>query len=391
MNLLESLLLALDALRANKMRSFLTMLGVIIGVGAVIGLVSVGTGATHKVTAQVESLGSNVIMVTPSGGRGRDLRAEDAAMLADRVPGVAEAVPVTNQSALVVWMGHSTQTRVTGTNEALPAVDRSTVAAGRFLSSQDVSYRRQVAVLGSTTKEDLFGLRDAVGETVRINGYPFTVIGVLAKQGEGGLFSSNSDDRVIIPFSTAERVFGSTRIGNIYVLTAPGTSVDLTVNHIKRIFELRFNSDQAVTVYSQQQILATVSSITGTLTALLGAIAGVSLLVGGIGIMNIMLVSVTERTREIGVRKAVGAKNRQILAQFLVESTLTSVIGGLIGIALGEVGSQVMSRVGGIPSIVTWQWVLLAFGFAAAVGLFFGIYPAMRAARLDPIEALRHD
>ncbi len=391
MSLLESLRLASEGLRANKLRSFLTMLGVIIGVGAVIGLVSVGTGATHRVTAQVESLGSNVVVVMPNGPRGRNLRVEDAAMLERRVPGVAQAVPVTSQSSLVVWMGRSTDTRVLGTNEALPTVDGSALAAGRFLSDRDVTYRRQVVVLGSTAKNDLFGLREAIGEVVHVSGYPFTVIGVMAEQGEGGLFSSDPDDRVIIPVSTAQRVFGTTRIGNIYVMTGSGTSVELATSHIKRIFELHFSDAEAVTVYSQEQILAAVSSITGTLTALLGSIAGVSLLVGGIGIMNIMLVSVTERTREIGVRKAVGGKNRQIMAQFLVESMLISVMGGVIGIGLGEVGSRVISRVGGIPSIVTPGWVALAFGFAAAVGLFFGIYPAMRAARLDPIEALRHD
>ena len=391
MNLFESFRLAFNGLRANKMRSFLTMLGVIIGVGAVIALVSVGTGASQEVTTQVEALGSNLVIVMPASARGRDLRVEDAATIEERVAGVAHAVPSLRESATVVWTGRSIDTDVVGTTEFLPEVQSHPVAQGRFLSGQDVLYRRFVAVLGATARNNLFGLRDPMGQEIYISGYPFTVIGVMAEKGEGGLFTPDPDDRVLIPVTTAQRLLGTNKVGSIYVSVNQGANADLATNHIQRIFEVRFGDADAVQVFSQQQILAAVGSVTGILTMLLGAIAGISLLVGGIGIMNIMLVSVTERTREIGVRKAVGARSRDILAQFLVESVIISLVGGAIGIALGMLGSAAISRLGNVPSVVSLSWVAIAFGFAAAVGVFFGIYPAMQASRLDPIQALRHD
>jgi putative ABC transport system permease protein len=390
-NLFESFRLAFNGLRANKMRSFLTMLGVIIGVGAVIALVSVGTGASQEVTTQVEALGSNLVIVMPASARGRDLRVEDAATIEERVAGVAHAVPSLRESATVVWTGRSIDTDVVGTTEFLPEVQSHPVGQGRFLSGQDVLYRRFVAVLGATARNNLFGLRDPMGQEIYISGYPFTIIGVMAEKGEGGLFTPDPDDRVLIPVTTAQRLLGTNKIGSIYVSVNQGANADLVTNHIQRIFEVRFGDADAVQVFSQQQILAAVGSVTGILTMLLGAIAGISLLVGGIGIMNIMLVSVTERTREIGVRKAVGARSRDILAQFLVESVIISLVGGAIGIALGMLGSAAISRLGNVPSVVSLSWVAIAFGFAAAVGVFFGIYPAMQASRLDPIEALRHD
>jgi putative ABC transport system permease protein len=390
-SLVESFRLAFNGLRANKMRSFLTMLGVIIGVGAVIALVSVGTGASREVTTQVEALGSNLVIVMPASARGRDLRVEDAATIEERVAGVAHAVPTLRESATVVWTGRSIDTDVVGTTEFLPEVQSHPVGQGRFLSGQDVLYRRFVAVLGATARNDLFGLRDPMGQEIFISGYPFTVIGVMAEKGEGGLFTPDPDDRVLIPVTTAQRLLGTNKVGSIYVSVNQGANADLATNHIQRIFEVRFGDAEAVQVFSQQQILAAVGSVTGILTMLLGAIAGISLLVGGIGIMNIMLVSVTERTREIGVRKAVGARSRDILAQFLVESVIISLVGGAIGIALGMLGSAAISRLGNVPSVVSLGWVAIAFGFAAVVGVFFGIYPAMRASRLDPIQALRHD
>jgi putative ABC transport system permease protein len=390
-NLFESFRLAFNGLRANKMRSFLTMLGVIIGVGAVIALVSVGTGASREVTTQVEALGSNLVIVMPASARGRDLRVEDAATIEERVAGVAHAVPTLRESATVIWTGRSIDTDVVGTTEFLPEVQSHPVSQGRFLSGQDVLYRRFVAVLGATARNNLFGLRDPMGQEIYISGYPFTVIGVMAEKGEGGLFTPDPDDRVLIPVTTAQRLLGTNKVGSIYVSVNQGANADLATNHIQRIFEVRFGDAEAVQVFSQQQILAAVGSVTGILTMLLGAIAGISLLVGGIGIMNIMLVSVTERTREIGVRKAVGARSRDILAQFLVESVIISLVGGAIGIALGMLGSAAISRLGNVPSVVSLSWVAIAFGFAAAVGVFFGIYPAMQASRLDPIQALRHD
>jgi len=367
------------------------MLGVIIGVGAVITLVSVGTGASREVTSQIEALGSNLVIVMPANARGRDLRTTDAESIAERVEGILHAVPVTRRSLSVVWTGRSRDTDVYGTTEALPVVQSHPVAAGRFLTGEDIRFFREVAVLGAKVKDELFGVRDPLGQQVYIAGHPFTVVGVMAKKGEGGLFTPDPDDRVIIPITTAQRLFRTKRVSSIYISVAKDYNPDLAVSHIRRIMELRFNDPGAVQVFSQQQIIAAVGSVTGILTILLGSIAGISLLVGGIGIMNIMLVSVTERTREIGIRKAVGAKSRDILAQFLVESVIISVTGGAIGILLGALGSAAISRFGNVPSVISAGWVLVAFGFAAAVGVFFGIYPAMKAARLDPIQALRHD
>ncbi|RJQ06295.1 MAG: FtsX-like permease family protein [Bacillota bacterium] len=391
MNLLESFRLALDGLRTNAMRSFLTMLGVIIGVGAVVTLVSVGTGASLEVTSQVEALGSNLVIVLPANARGRDLRLEDVTMIESRVEGVIHAVPSLRRTATVVWGGRSVETDVVGTTEYMPAVQNHPVDSGRFLSSQDILYRRQVAVFGATAAQDLFGLKNPVGQEVLIQGYPFTVVGVLTRKGQGGMITPDTDSQVYVPITTAQRIFGTTRVGAIYASVAGGVDAQVVTNHITRMMELRFSDPEAVQVFSQEQILAAVGSVTGILTILLGAIAGISLLVGGIGIMNIMLVSVTERTREIGIRKAVGAKNRDILAQFLVESVIISLTGGLIGIGLGVLGSEAISHLGNVPSVVSLGWVGVAFGFAAAVGVFFGIYPAMKAARLDPIQALRHD
>ncbi len=391
MNLAESLRLALGGLRENKLRTFLTMLGVIIGVAAVVTLVSVGTGASREVTSQVKGLGSNLIIVAPASTRGRDLRVEDAESIAARVDGVVAAVPSLRRSRTVRWSSRSETLNVVGTTEAMPLVHSHPVAEGRFLSYQDEVYRRRVAVLGELAKEKLFGVRDPLGEEIYIDGHPFTVIGVLAYKGQGGIVTPNPDEQVYIPITTAQRLMGTVRVNAIYVSIDETANADLAVSHIRRILELRFGDPKAVDVFSQQQILAAVGNVTGILTILLGSIAGISLLVGGIGIMNIMLVSVTERTREIGIRKAVGARSRDILAQFLVESVLISVIGGLIGIGLGVLGSGAISRLGGVPSLVSAGWVLVSFGFAAAVGVFFGIYPAMKAARLDPIQALRHD
>jgi putative ABC transport system permease protein len=391
MNLAESVRLAISGLRANKMRSFLTMLGVIIGVAAVVALVSVGTGASREVTTQVKGLGSNLIMVMPANARGRDLRVADAESIAERVSGVVASVPTLRRTKPVRWSGRSLNLNVVGTTEAMPAVQSHPVGEGRFLSSQDTIYRRRVVVLGSRAKLDLFGPRDPMGEEIYIDGHPFTVIGVMAEKGQGGLFTPNPDSQIFIPVSTAERLFGTVRISTIYVSIADGINTDLATSHIKRIMELRFNDAKAVDVFSQQQILTAVGNVAAILTMLLGAIAGISLLVGGIGIMNIMLVSVTERTKEIGVRKAIGATYGNILSQFLVESVIISISGGIIGIGLGILGAGAISRFGNIPSEVSLAWVAVAFSFAAAVGVFFGIYPAMKAARLDPIQALRHD
>ncbi|MHB9144405.1 MAG: ABC transporter permease [Symbiobacteriia bacterium] len=393
MNGWESVKMAWNGLAGNKMRSLLTMLGVIIGVGAVIALVSVGEGTKRQVTDQIQSLGSNLIMVTPRGNTAARLTVEDAAELEKRVPSVAHVIPDISRSTTVKWQDQTYDTTVEGTTDAYPDVRQSPLMEGRFLTSDDVDNRRKVAVVGYQLVTDLFGGRQPIGQTVSINGEPYTVVGVMAQKGQGQ--GSNMDDRVFIPITSALRLLGTNRVTMYYAQAKSSDQAQAAVDHITAIYQAKYptrnpGKDDMVQVISQDQILSTVGNVTQILTLMLGGIAGVSLLVGGIGIMNIMLVSVTERTREIGIRKALGAKRRDILSQFLVESIILSVAGGIIGIGLGS-GGAFLINLSQLKTHISLSSVLLAFFFAAAVGLFFGVYPAAKAANLDPIEALRYE
>ena len=409
----ESLQIALRALVANKLRSALTMLGMIIGVSAVIALMSVGTGAQAMITAQVQGMGTNLLFVTPGSSQSNGVRGgagsaatltlEDAEAIADpaNVSGIVGVAPESGAGAQVVAGSQNTFVRVTGVTPEYQDVRNSHVEEGDFISKQNVDSRSLVAVLGKTTAQTLFGDSDPIGQSIKLNRLNFRVIGVLESKGAQAM--GNQDDVVFIPITTLQQrlqnqrtVQGGRSISSINVQVADEGTIDLVVNQIADLLRQRHKVVQDdFLVRSQADMLAAFGSITQTMTLLLGAIAGISLVVGGIGIMNIMLVSVTERTREIGIRKAVGAKRRDILVQFLIESIVVSVLGGGIGIVLGVTFSRLLSAIqlGGqsLPTAITPDAIIMAFGVSAAVGLFFGIYPANRAASLNPIEALRYE
>ncbi len=416
MTFLESLAMALRSLRANKMRSILTMLGIIIGTGAVIGLLSVGEGARAAITGQVQGIGSNLIFVLPgslsqfqqgslSGRSSEPLTRDDAeAILADPyAQHIAALVPYIERSATVSYRGESVNVSVRGSTADYETVRNHTVVWGRFITDGDDAAVARVALLGYQTAEDLFGdVQSALDQTVRIDRIPFRVIGVMEKKGSGGMAGFGQDSFALVPLNTAvERLFSGRyetadgiRLDSIYASAVDEASTDAAIEEITVILRDRHNvqfEEDDFTVTSQDEILGVFNQISNYLTIFLAAIAGISLLVGGIGIMNIMLVSVTERTREIGIRKAVGAKKRDILLQFLIESVLLSVVGGALGIVVGWALSGAVNSLGAFETVVSGNSVLLAVGFSGAVGLFFGIYPASRAANLDPIEALRYE
>jgi putative ABC transport system permease protein len=382
----ESARAAWRALLANGFRSTLTMLGVVIGVAAVIALVSVGEGASEYITGQIQAMGSNLIIITPRTAR---LRVEDAAIVLGRVPGILYAMPTLTYNENVRWQTGVHRTAVEGVTADYPQVRNATTEHGRFLVPHDEVTRARVAVIGQTVAEELFGGADPLGRELILRGQPFTVVGVMERKGQ--LMGQDNDNRVLVPLSTLQRLGGTQLVQAIYCQLGTGVPAAPTAGHILGLLDEVHRRQNSVRVQSQEQVLDMVASVSNTLSFMLGAIAGVSLLVGGIGIMNIMLVSVTERTREIGIRKAVGGKRRDVLAQFLVESVLLSTGGGAIGIAIGAWGAGLLSRVGGWPTLVSAASVSVSFVFALAVGVFFGMYPAVRASNLDPIVALRRD
>ncbi len=411
MNIIQSVRLALQGLAANKLRSGLTMLGIIIGVAAVIALVAVGQGAQAAVTRRFQSLGSNLLVISPGvaffgwvsqgAASAQSLTNEDVqaiARLATLVEAIAPEYSV--RGAQVVYGNKNTQTSVLGVTPEYLTVRNWQVARGRFIDRQDVENLAKVCALGTTVVEDLFGsgYLDPVGQTVKINRQNYQVVGVMASKGQTGF--TNEDDQVFIPLSTAQVKFGgagNTSLEAINVQVTSAEMMDFAQAELRAILRARhgLSPGQAddFTIRSQIQIMEMAQQTTGTFTILLGCIAAISLVVGGIGIMNIMLVSVTERTREIGIRRAVGAKRRDILTQFLVEAVVLSSMGGVVGVLVGWGGAQLLSRLASelLSTLVTPGSVIMALGVSVAIGLFFGIYPANRAARLNPIEALRHE
>lgn len=401
----ESIRIALNSLVANKLRSILTMLGIIIGVGAVIAMVSIGMGVREKVQTSIASLGSNLIMVVPgaqsssgirqAAGSNITLTRADAQAILKDVAGVQYAAPSVSKQYQLVAGNQNWTTSVQGTTPEYMAVRNMSVMAGSFITNEDLDSRERVVVLGSTVAANLFGNGNPVGQNVRINNAPFKVIGVLDSKGQsaGG---QDQDDVVVIPLTTAqERLLGITYVQTISVQAANADVVNQVQDDVTTLLRSRHKiaagKEDDFTVRNLASVMATAEETTGTITLLLGSIAAISLLVGGIGIMNIMLVSVTERTREIGIRKALGAKYMNILMQFLIEAIVIGVIGGAIGIAVGIGGSYVISSFAGWNTVITAAPILLSFGFSVAVGLFFGLYPARKAALLDPIEALRYE
>src|SRR5258706_1360004 len=412
MTLGQAFIEALESLSGNKLRSGLTVLGIVIGVAAVIAMLAVGNGAQASITGSISGIGTNLLFVF-RGARGanstenrnpKPLTLTDANAIADpcAAPSVQAVAPALQSNLEVVYGKERTTTDVTGTTRIFFTVRNLTLAEGDSLTEEQVLSRASVAVLGPDTADKLFGHHDGVvGETIRIVGQPFRVIGVLVAKG-GGAFGSQ-DDQIVIPLSTAQtRLIRRSTPNQIDIIFAQAISADAVISasdQITQILQQRHRTpigENDFTVFSQQDFLSTASTITGVLTIFLGGIAGISLLVGGIGIMNIMLVSVTERTREIGLRKALGARRRDILIQFLTESSMLSLIGGIIGILFGwlisfAVGQIAAARGTAFTPIVGLNAIALATIFSAAVGLFFGIYPANRAAGLEPVEALRYE
>jgi putative ABC transport system permease protein len=415
MNVIEIISTALRSLFANRMRAFLTMLGIIIGVAAVIALMGVGQGASAAITSQIQSLGTNLLFVSPGSSSTNGVRSatgsavtltlDDAYALAnpDACPSVALVAPEVDNFAQLAAGGQNANARFYGVTEEYAAVRNLTVVVGDFISNQQVTAQSTVAVLGATTAKDLFPNNDdPVGETVYVNSVPLRVIGVLASKGGNGMGSS--DEGVYVPITTAQsrlsggRYFrGGKVISSINIQVVSAKAMQSATEEIAAVLRSRHNIiyDDDFTITSQESMLSTMTQVTSILTVFLSAIAAISLLVGGIGIMNIMLVSVTERTREIGIRKAVGAKRRDVLTQFLAEALLLSLTGGLVGVLAGAGIAKLISGVSigstTLNPVVLPSSVLLAVLFSAAVGLFFGVYPAWRAAQLRPIEALRYE
>ena len=394
---------AVSSLGSNKLRTALALLGIVIGVAAVISTMAVGRGAQEAVTSNIESLGTNLLFVRPSGGAST-LTLEDAYALVDPVftPSVAAVAPELSTSGRIVAGRENTNTQITGVTPEYESVRNYSVASGQFISAAHVENRADVVVLGAEVTETLFGFRDPVGEMVRINGRQYTVIGVL--ESEGGGFQGLFGDVVFVPITTAyyrltsERtVQGDIIVGSINVQVTSLDDLESAEREIRTALRLRhrLNDEDDFTISSQQETIETLEETTETFVVFLAAIAGISLLVGGIGIMNIMLVSVTERTREIGIRKAMGAKRRDIQAQFVSEATLLSLGGGGVGVLLGMGVSRLLDgrSLGGqsFETAFSADIAVLALIVSVGIGLFFGIYPAVRAARLHPIEALRYE
>jgi putative ABC transport system permease protein len=396
---------AVGALRANKMRAFLTMLGIIIGVGAVIVMVALGQGASQSVQARLAGLGTNILSINPGsfggpggiqGGAGsrQTLTEADAQAIQRQVAGIAALSPQVSAGNTQVQAGNQNwATQVRAVYPAYFAMNSWNIAGGAFFDQSDQDSDALVAVIGQTVATNLYGDADPIGQTITIRNVPMKVKGVLAAKGSNGF--QDQDDVVIIPFTTGQvRLFHQSYVQDISVQVQSADQIATVQQEITDLLRSRHRLTTAsndFNVRNNNQIQETIAGTTQTLTYLLGGVAAVSLLVGGIGIMNIMLVSVTERVREIGIRMAIGARPGNVLLQFLIEAVLLSLAGGLIGILLGVGGSFALARLAGWSMAVTWHAVAMSFGFAAFVGVFFGYYPARSAARLDPIEALRYD
>jgi len=395
------------ALLANRARSGLTILGIVIGIGSVIAMVSIGQGASGSIQSNIESIGSNLVIITPSfqrtvgtqvsTGRGsaRTLTQEDADAVKNEIT-LAEAVaPDLSSRYQVTAKGKNTNTSIVGTIAAYAEVRNVEIEEGSFISDQNVKSLSKVAVLGPTTRDDLFGTStNPIGQTIRINKIDFKVIGVTKSKGGSGF--NNQDDVIYIPLTTAQRFLaGSNYVTTISVQAIDQNSITEMQNQITALLLARHNISDAqladFSVINQADIVASASSINNTLTMLLASIAGISLIVGGIGIMNMMLTTVTERTREIGLRKAIGAKKKDISIQFLAESATLTLVGGVVGIILGWLIALAVTRFASIATEVSLMSVALAFGVSAAIGIIFGYYPAQRAASLNPIVALRYE
>ena len=407
-NIPSTFRISFRALKVNKMRSALTMLGIIIGVGAVITMLAVGTGASRRIAEQISSMGSNLLIVLPgattSGGVRMGAGTQPTLTLADaeaikrECPAVANVAPVLNGVAQVVYGHQNWSTGVLGTTPSMLVVRDWPLSYGKPFTNQDVKSAAKVCLLGQTVVDNLFGDIDPVGQFIRINNVPFVVVGVLSPKGQSAR-GQDQDDAIYVPVTTAQKkLFGTAFPGMVRIIMVQAKSTDGLAPAERQINELLRQrhhigpkQDSDFTVRNLTQIMQTAEQSTKVMTLLLGAIASVSLLVGGIGIMNIMLVSVTERTREIGIRMAIGAKTWDIRLQFIIEALTLSLLGGAAGIIAGVSSSKLISALFGWTTIISPLSILLAFGFSGVVGIFFGFYPAYKASLLDPIDALRYE
>ncbi len=395
-----------SALSGNKVRTGLTMLGIIIGIGSVIAMTAIGQGAQNSISSSIESIGANLVMVMPgaqrsfggpSGGRGgaQTLTVADADAIQSSVSNVAGVVREVTSRKQVVATGTNTNTNIIGTEPSYATVRNVTIDEGNFITEQNVTSGTKVAVLGPTTRDDLFGTdaTEVIGQKIRISGSEYKIIGITVSKGGSGF--SNSDDTIYIPYTTAQRYLSGNKYLSEIDVSAESSDVSSQVQaDITTLLLARHNKDETSADFNtmnQADIIATASSVTSTFTMLLAAIAGISLLVGGIGIMNMMLTTVTERTREIGLRKAIGAKRRDINFQFLTEAVVLTFVGGILGVILGWLIAFIISYTGIIQASVSISSILLAFGVSALIGIIFGYYPARHASSLNPIDALRYE
>jgi putative ABC transport system permease protein len=401
----EGFLMAWASIVANKMRSLLTMLGIIIGVAAVIALVSIGYGVRQQIQDSISSLGSNLLMIYPGAPRTPGVRptadSQKTLKIGDyntivKLSDVDMASPVSaGSSYILIYTSKNWTTQVMGVNGNFQYINNWTLKSGRFITDSQVQRRERVAVIGNTVATNLFGTEDPVGKDIRIKNNPYKVVGVLEPKGSGS-FGNDQDDVVYIPYTTGmERLQGVDYLRMIYVKGKDGVDLNRLQSDIENIMRVRHNIKNPAmddfNVRNMATVMQTMEETTGTMTLFLGAVAAISLVVGGIGIMNIMLVSVTERTREIGVRKALGATYRVIVMQFLIEAVVISLIGGLIGIVVGIGASKLIATFTSMKTVISMGPILLSFGFSMAIGLIFGLYPARKAAKLNPIDALHYE
>ncbi len=403
MSILESLANAFRGLLSNKLRSILTMLGVIIGVGAIITTTSIGEGAKADITERIQTLGANILAVRPgqsmfrgrsSADARRSLTVEDLGILRERGQTFGYVTPEISSRAQVKYLNKNTNTTIIGTSPEYLVTANYTVENGKFFGENDILYRKRVCVLGKTVVDNLFDKKDPVGNTVKIRNISFHILGVMKEKGATGF--RNPDDQVFIPYSTAmKRVFGSEYLSSISLQANSDKLIQKAESEVTELLrkqhQIPINKDLDFHVRNQAEFMETLEESSQTFTNMILGIAVVSLLVGGIGIMNIMLVSVTERTKEIGLRKAVGAQRLDILVQFLVESTTLALIGGLVGIGVGIIGADMVPSLWGWRTVISPFYGILSFIVSALVGVFFGAYPAWKAAKLHPIDALRHE
>lgn len=382
--------MAMSSVWSNKMRSFLTMLGIIIGISSVIVLVGMGEGTKKQVTDQIEQLGTNLITVNITGNRLAPISDEEISELKTK-PGIKEIAPTLTQGNVNVKAGDNTATtNMEATTPNYAEIRKLEVSAGRFIQNRDIENRFNVLVIGVDTANNIFNSTNVVGSTMQVNGINFTVVGVLKSQGSSA--AGSSDDRIILPLSTAQRLVKNTNIKSFYVEATNKDKVNEAMSYLQLFLNKKYNNDtKSYRIFNQTSLLETANSTNQSMTTMLGGIAAISLLVGGIGIMNIMLVSVIERTREIGLRKAIGAKRSTILIQFLIESATISGVGGILGVLVGFIGVYVATTFMKTTIVVSNNMVIASFLFSVAVGIIFGIYPANKASKLNPIDALRFE